>query len=49
MREIEPNYILEEGGGIMHFFSRAYLLELLIDWETVNLEHVKILKHQETE
>lgn len=47
VREIELNYILEKGGGTMHFFSRAYLLELLSDWHPVNLEHIEILKHEE--
>ena len=42
-RELEPNYILEETGQTMHFFSEAYLLELLAGWQAVELEPVIIL------
>lgn len=41
--ELEPNYILEETGQTMHFFSREYLLELLAGWQGVELEPVVIL------
>ncbi|MBN1878214.1 MAG: methyltransferase domain-containing protein [Anaerolineae bacterium] len=40
--EIEKNYILEQDGQTMHFFSEAYLLELLTGWQDVNLELVKL-------
>jgi len=40
--EIERNYILEQDGQTMHFFSEAYLLELLADWQDVNLELVRL-------
>jgi SAM-dependent methyltransferase len=43
VRELEPNYILEETGQTMHFFSKAYLLELLAGWQAVKLEPVIIL------
>lgn len=42
VREIEKNYILEQDGQTMHFFSEAYLLELLTDWKDVNLEMVRL-------
>jgi SAM-dependent methyltransferase len=31
-REIEPDYVAEESGQTMHFFSEAYLRELLAGW-----------------
>jgi SAM-dependent methyltransferase len=41
-RELEENYVLEEGGQTMHFFSREYLEDLLQDWREVRLEPVDI-------
>lgn len=41
-RDLEPNYVLEESGQTMHFFSEAYLRELLVDWSDVELEFVEI-------
>jgi hypothetical protein len=41
VHEIEENYILEQDGQTMHFFSEAYLLELLTDWQDVKLELVR--------
>jgi SAM-dependent methyltransferase len=49
IREMEPDYILEEGGQTMHFFSRDYLLELLKGWRSLHLEPVEILKHASRE
>lgn len=43
LRELEPNYILEETGQTMHFFSKEYLLDLLAGWQKVELEPVVIL------
>jgi SAM-dependent methyltransferase len=43
VREIEKNYILEQDGQTMHFFSEAYLLELLEDWHDVSLEFIRLL------
>jgi len=40
--EIEANYLLEETGQTMHFFSEAYLRQLLAGWSTVDLELVTI-------
>ena len=42
VREIEKNYILEQDGQTMHFFSEAYLLELLTGWQEVKLELVRL-------
>jgi SAM-dependent methyltransferase len=42
LRELEPNYVLESDGQTMHFFSEAYLRELLRDWGDVGLELVEI-------
>jgi histidine triad (HIT) family protein len=42
VHEIEKNYILEQDGQTMHFFSEAYLLELLAGWQDVCLELVKL-------
>ena len=43
VREIEPDYVLEETGQTMHFFSDDYLRELLEPWREVHLESVEIL------
>ena len=42
VREIEPDYVLEETGQTMHFFSDTYLRELLCDWADVRLEPSEI-------
>jgi SAM-dependent methyltransferase len=42
VRELEPNYVLEPDGQTMHFFSDAYLRELLTGWSEVHLEFLKI-------
>jgi SAM-dependent methyltransferase len=42
IRELEPNYILEQDGQTMRFFSQEYLLELLSGWREVSLEPVEI-------
>jgi SAM-dependent methyltransferase len=41
-REIEKDFVLEREGQTMHFFSDAYLRELLHDWRDVYLEPVEI-------
>ena len=46
IREIEPNYFLEQHGQTMHFFSKEYLLDLLADWKDVELKHYEILDEQ---
>ena len=47
VRELEENYILEEDGQTMHFFSEAYLQELLTGWGEMKLELVEIPANQE--
>jgi SAM-dependent methyltransferase len=45
-REIEPDYVAEESGQTMHFFSEAYLRELLEGWQQVQLVPVPIPSHE---
>src|SRR5579859_5992757 len=47
VREIEPDYILEQNGQTMHFFSEAYLRDLLSNWSIMTLEFVEV-PHWET-
>ena len=46
-RELEPDYVAEESGQTMHFFSEAYLRELLAGWQEVQLAAVPV-PHRET-
>ena len=46
-REFEPDYVVEESGQTMHFFSEAYLRELLADWLEVRLVPVPV-PHRQT-
>jgi SAM-dependent methyltransferase len=46
-RELEPDFVVEETGQTMHFFSEAYLRELLAEWPELHLESVRI-PHRET-
>jgi SAM-dependent methyltransferase len=41
-RELEDDYVLEREGQTMHFFSEAYLRELLEDWREVRLDWIEI-------
>jgi SAM-dependent methyltransferase len=41
-RELEPDYVAEESGQTMHFFSEAYLRELLAGWQEVQLVPVPV-------
>jgi SAM-dependent methyltransferase len=41
-RELEPDYVAEESGQTMHFFSEAYLRELLAGWQHVQLARVAV-------
>ncbi len=41
-RELEPDYVAEESGQTMHFFSEAYLRELLGGWPELRLAPVTI-------
>lgn len=45
--ELEPDYIAEETGQTMHFFSEPYLRELLSGWQEVQLASVPI-PHRQT-
>jgi SAM-dependent methyltransferase len=40
--ELEPDYVAEESGQTVHFFSEAYLRELLAGWERVQLVPVPV-------
>jgi SAM-dependent methyltransferase len=44
-RELEPDYVAEESGQTVHFFSEAYLRELLAGWQEVQLASVPIPHH----
>ena len=46
-RELEADYVTEESGQTMHFFSESYLRELLGEWRELQLTSVPIL-HFET-
>jgi SAM-dependent methyltransferase len=41
-RELEPDYVLEQSGQTMHFFSDAYLHDLLADWSELSLTAAEI-------
>jgi SAM-dependent methyltransferase len=41
-RELEPNYVLEQRGQTVRFFSRRYIEELLRAWEIAQCEHIEI-------
>jgi SAM-dependent methyltransferase len=46
-RELEADYVAEESGQTMHFFSEAYLRELLGGWQEVQLVPVPV-PHRKT-
>jgi SAM-dependent methyltransferase len=48
-RELEPDYVVEESGQTMHFFSEAYLRELLGGWQEVQLVSVPIRRGETDE
>ncbi len=45
-RELEPDYVVEESGQTMHFFSAEYLRELLGEWRELHLDPVQIPHHE---
>jgi SAM-dependent methyltransferase len=47
VQELERDYVLEESGQAMHFFSEAYLRDLLREWRELRLDRVEIM-HRET-
>jgi SAM-dependent methyltransferase len=46
-RELEPDYVAEESGQTVHFFSEPYLRELLAGWQQVQLVPVPV-RHRRT-
>jgi SAM-dependent methyltransferase len=46
--ELEPDYVLEEAGQTVRFFSRTYLDDVLTGWHVVMLEHLEITRGRET-
>ena len=46
-RELEPDYVAEASGQTMHFFSEAYLRDLLSGWSEVQLVPVPV-RHRKT-
>jgi SAM-dependent methyltransferase len=46
-RELGPDYVVEESGQTMHFFSEAYLRELLGEWRELHLVSVQV-PHRKT-
>jgi hypothetical protein len=47
--ELEPDYVVEASGQTMHFFSEAYLRELLAGWRQLRLASVPIPHRQTSE
>jgi SAM-dependent methyltransferase len=47
VRELEQDFVLEESGQTMHFFSDRYLRELLREWTELRLDPIGIT-HRET-
>jgi hypothetical protein len=45
-RELEPDFVVEESGQTMHFFSEPYLRELLGEWRELHLDPVQILRRE---
>ena len=45
-RELERDFVLEETGQTMHFFSEPYLRELLQDWAELRLDPVEITRSE---
>jgi SAM-dependent methyltransferase len=46
-RELEPDFVAEESGQTMHFFSETYLRDLLAGWQQVELVPV-LVPHRAT-
>ena len=47
LRELEPDYVLEEAGQTVRYFTRTYLDDILTDWQLIMLDHVEI-PHENT-
>jgi SAM-dependent methyltransferase len=48
-RELDQDFVLEETGQTMHFFSEPYLRELLREWTDLRLEPVEITRPESSE
>jgi len=48
LRELEPDYVLEEAGQTVRFFSHSYLSALLASWDAVEVDHLEIA-HERTQ
>jgi SAM-dependent methyltransferase len=46
-RELEPDYVAEDSGQTVHFFSEAYLRELLAGWRELQVAPVPV-PHRQT-
>jgi hypothetical protein len=42
VRELEPDYVLEQAGQTVRFFSHDYLDDLLAPWHVVAMDHLEI-------
>ncbi len=47
--ELEQDYVLEQTGQTMHFFSDEYLRQLLRGWRDVHLDPVEITDRETAE
>lgn len=45
-RELEKDFVLEEAGQTMHFFSEPYLRNLLQEWTELRLGPIEITHHE---
>jgi hypothetical protein len=45
-RELEKDYVREQSGQTMHFFSAPYLRELLREWRELRLDPVQIASRE---
>jgi len=45
-RELEQDFVLEESGQTMHFFSDRYLRELLKQWSDLRLDPIGITRRE---
>ena len=45
-RELEQDFVLEESGQTMHFFSDRYLRELLKQWSDLRLDPIEITRRE---
>jgi hypothetical protein len=48
-QELEDDYVLEQQGQTMHYFSEDYLRELLEEWCEVTLDWIEIADRESGE